>query len=130
LRAGGQCLLDLNPPSESNLCTEDTHCNYFFRVPPFLIIFNDCGKSDTLENIGTAREKSRFCPTFSNDAYFFHSTQIREWRQLLLQSFAVRSIADFSLATISSTSPSRMIKGGAKTIVSRIARQMRPSSKQ
>jgi len=53
-------LLDLNLPSKSNLCTEDTHCNYFFRVPRYLIIFNDCDKSDTLKNSADAPEKCGF----------------------------------------------------------------------
>jgi hypothetical protein len=60
LRAGGQCLPDFVHPSKLNLCTEDTHCNYFFRVPRYLIIFNDCGKSDTLKNIADAPEKCGF----------------------------------------------------------------------
>ena len=44
--------------------------------------------------------------------------------------FAVLSMADLSLATISSISASETINGGASTMVSRMARETRPSLKQ
>jgi len=59
LASGGAVLAGLESTLKSNLCTEDTHCNYFFRVPLHLIIFNDCGKSDTLKNAANALEKRR-----------------------------------------------------------------------
>ncbi len=66
----------------------------------------------------------------SRNAGVFRTTREREQAQNLPQSFAVRSIADFNFVMISSTSALLITKGGDKTIVSRIARQMRPSLKQ
>src|SRR5262249_22931178 len=57
-----------------------------------------------------------------------HREQIES--HALFRSLAVRSIAELSLAMISSTSPSLTTSGGASTIVSRMARQMSPSLKQ
>src|SRR5437868_1904303 len=46
------------------------------------------------------------------------------------KSFAVRSMHNLALASIFSTSASVMTSGGASTMVSRMARMMRPFSKE
>ena len=59
-----------------------------------------------------------------------HGDEAQLHAQSFPKSFAVRSMASFAFATISSISASVMTSGGASTIVSRMARMMRPLSKQ
>ena len=79
LASGGAVLAGLESTLKSNLCTEDTHCNYFFRVPLHLIIFNDCGKSDTLKKSTDAPEKRGFWPDIFERNVCASSTQLCEW---------------------------------------------------
>jgi hypothetical protein len=131
---GGSACREMVHPSNSKLCTKATHCNYFLKYLGSLTIFNDWCKSATRSQLRPNDEIPHFWPNKITELGSFSPAVFCEFRfrrlQSLAQSFAVRSIADFSFTIISSTSDSLITSGGAKTIVSRIARQISPSLKQ
>ncbi len=114
-------------PSINKLCIEATHCKNFLGESGKCNIFNDRCKYATVFETASIRRKLAFSmvPARERVAGFSQSRD-----HSLPQSAAVRSIAFFSFVTISSISLSQITSGGASTIVSRIARQMRPSLKQ